>query len=78
MPVYTLKDLKNGDQWDVVCSWEELQVTLNEMPNIKQVLAAPKIVGGRSGGQGSKVPDGFKDLQKRIKEGSGRGNTINV
>ena len=78
MPVYTLKDLKTEQHYDVTCSWDELQTILNEQPDVKHVLKAPKIIGGRMGNKDLKVPDGFKDLQKRIKDGSGRGNTINV
>lgn len=78
MPTYTLKDLKTNDQWEVICSWSELQTILNEQPDVKQVLVAPKIVSSRMGNSDMKVPDGFKDLQKRIKKGSGRGNTVNT
>jgi len=79
MPVYTLKDLKSQDQWDVTCSWDELQTMLNEQPDVKQVLSAPKIVSSRMGNNDLKVPDGFKDLLKnKVKKGSGKGNTVNV
>ena len=78
MPVYTLKDLKTQDEWDVTCSYEDLQTILNEQPDVKQVLKPPKLVSSRMGNSDVKTPDGFKDLQKRIKQGSGRGNTINV
>lgn len=79
MPVYTLKDLKSQNQWDVTCSWDELQTMLNEQPDVKQVLSAPKIVSSVSGNRDLKVPDGFKDLLKnKVKKGSGKGNTVNV
>jgi len=79
MPVYTLKDLKDGNRWDVVCSWNDLQTLLNEQPDVKQVLSTPKIVSGVDGNKDLKVPDGFKDLLKnKVKKGSGKGNTINV
>ena len=38
MPSYTLKDIKNNHTWDVVCSWDELQTVLDEMPDVVQVL----------------------------------------
>jgi hypothetical protein len=76
MPTYTLKDLKTNETFDVRCSWDELQVMLNEQPDVVKVPTAPPIISGRSGGM--RVPDGFKDLKKQIKKGSGRGNTINV
>ena len=79
MPVYTLKDLKSAEQWDVTCSWDELQMMLSEQPDVKQVLSAPKIVSSRMGNNDLKVPDGFKDLLKnKVKKGSGKGNTVNV
>jgi len=77
MPTYTLKDNKTGDTWEIFCSYDELQVTLDEMPNISQVLSAPKIVGG-TGSLLSKTDGGWKDNLQRIKDGSGRGNTIKV
>ena len=74
MPEYTLKNTE-GVQWKVNCKWSDLQKILEDQ-NIKQVLATPKIISGRSGGM--KVPDGFTDLKKQIKKHSGRGNTIKV
>jgi len=47
------------------------------MPNVSQVLSAPKIVSG-TGSLLSKTDDGWKENLTRIKSGSGRGNTIKV
>ena len=77
MPTYTLRDTKNNNEWDVNCSYEELQTILNEMPDVIKVLSTPKIVSG-VGSLQSKVPDGFKDKLNQIKKGSGEGNTIKV
>jgi len=76
MPTYTLKDLKTLDEWDIICSYSELQTVLDEMPNIKHVLSAPKIVSG-VGSLQSKVPSGFKDVLSRVKSGSSKDNSIN-
>lgn len=78
MPTYTLKDLKTNQEWDIVCSFEDLQKTLDELPNVKQVLKAPQIIGGRMGNKDMKVPEGFKDLKRKIKAGSGRNNKIDI
>jgi hypothetical protein len=75
MPSYTLKDIKTGDTWDTICSYEDLQRTLDEMPDIVQVLSAPRIVSG-VGGLHSKVPSGFKEVLNRVKSGSAKSNTI--
>lgn len=76
MPIYTLKNKKTQEQFDVQCSWQELQQVIDNDPDVVQELVPPKVISGRSGGL--KVPDGFKDLQKRMKDNSGRGNTIRV
>ena len=75
MPTYTLRDIKSQNQWDVVCSYDELQTILDEMPDVVKVLSTPKIVTG-VGSLHSKVPDGFKDKLNQIKKGSGKSNTI--
>jgi hypothetical protein len=75
MPTYTLKDTKTDETFDVICSWDSLQEKLKENPHLEKMVASPRIV---SGVNGPRVPDGFKDLTKQIKKGSGRGNTINV
>lgn len=77
MPTYTLRDIKTQNEWDVKCSYDELQTILNEMPDVIKVLSTPKIVTG-VGSLHGKVPDGFKDKLKQIKKGSGYGNTIKV
>tara|TARA_R110000782_G_scaffold25744_8_gene66663 strand:- start:556 stop:780 length:225 start_codon:yes stop_codon:yes gene_type:complete len=74
MPIYTLHNKKTDERWDVVCSWDELQSQMTD--DIHQALSTPLIVSGITGSM--KVPDGFKDLKGRIKQGSGRGNTVNV
>lgn len=43
---------------------------------ITMVVCAPKIVSGVKGPQSA--PDGFKDVLRTIKKGSGRENTIDV
>lgn len=73
MPIYTLKDIDTQETWDVNCTYSELLRILQD-PKIEQVLLPPKILGSRDGSV--KVPDGFKDLKKRIKGNSGAGNTI--
>jgi|TARA_R110000744_G_scaffold161661_1_gene278166 hypothetical protein len=74
MPQYTLINKKTEEQWEVTCSWNELQDYLTD--DVKQGLSVPKIISGRSGAV--KVPAGFTDLKNRVKKGSGKGNTINV
>lgn len=76
MPSYTLRNIKTKEEHDVFCTWSEMQELLELDSNLIQKLTAPKVISGRSGG--IKVPDGFKDLKRRIKGKSGEGNTINI
>ena len=76
MPSYTLRNIKTKEEHDVFCTWLEMQELLKLDSNLIQKLTAPKIIGGVSGS--IKVPDGFKDLKRRIKGNSGEGNTINI
>ena len=66
MPTYTLKDTKTNSTWDVMCSWDELQETLNAMPELVHVLGMPKIVHER--GTNLKVDDGFREVISKVKE----------
>jgi len=77
MPTYTLRSLKNNHEWDVTCSFEELNTIIDEMEDVVRVIKPPKIVTG-VGNLHSKVPDGFRDKLKQIKRGSGRDNTIKI
>mgnify|MGYP001169659517 FL=1 len=76
MPTYTIKDIKTNKEWDIRCSYDDLQKQLNEDPNVIRVVDAPTLVTGakstlrQAGGE-------WKDLLGAIKKNSGRGNTIN-
>ena len=74
MPNYTIKNIKTKEQYQVDCSYSELQDILKDS-ELVQGLSTPLLVGGVKDMFG-KTPDGFKDLMKRTKAGSGRGNTI--
>ena len=75
MPSYTIKRKSTEEEWNVVCTWEELQEILKEDSDLTQKLSAPRTVSS-VGGVLSKTDDGWKDVLKKIKKGAGRGNTI--
>ena len=54
-----------------------LREDLDEQPDVIRVLSTPKIVSG-VGSLMSKTDDGWKDNLRRIKEGSGKGDTIKI
>lgn len=78
MPQYTVKDLKTNSQWDVTCSYNELQEMLDNSPDLIKVLSTPNFSYSGTKDNLSKTSDGWKDRLKQIKAGSGKGNTIKV
>lgn len=77
MPRYTIIDTNDDTQYEVQCSWDELQVVLSENKNLKQGLSTPNFVT-QTGNTISRTSGDWRDLLKKVKKGSGRGNTINV
>ena len=77
VPNYTLRNIKTKESFIVNCSYIELQEKLRADSDLIQMLVMPAIVGG-AGSLLSKTDDGWKDNLKRIKEGSGKNNTIKV
>ena len=70
MPTYTLKDIKTQEEWDVRCSYEELQTILDEMPDVSQVLKFPAMVT-QAGSTLSKTSGDWRDLLKKIDKNAG-------
>jgi hypothetical protein len=77
MPTYTLKNIKDNVEFDVNCSYDDLQVMLDAQPDVVRVLSTPKIVGS-VGNLHSKTDDGWKETLGRIKSGSAKNNTIKI
>ena len=73
MPTYMLRNKRTEETWQVLCTYEEMKERLND--EVELVPVFPNIVSG-VGSLLSKTDDGWKDTLKRIKSGSGRGNTI--
>ena len=76
MPVYTLRNTKTGKEWDITCSYKDLQFELKKK-NIEQVLKFPGMVGTTKSNL-TRAGSEWQDLLKTMKKKSGRGNTINV
>lgn len=77
MPKYTLKDIKTLEEWDVMCSYEQLQVILDETPNTKQVLKFPSMVT-QSGSTLSKTSSDWRDHLKRIDKAAGKDSKVHT
>ena len=73
MPTYMLRHKRTDETWQVLCTYEEMKERLND--EVELVPVFPNIVSG-VGSLLSKTDDGWKETLKRIKSGSGKGNTI--
>ena len=77
MPTYTIKDVKENQEWEVICSWNELQEILDTNPNLKQGLSTPVSVS-MTGNTVSRTSGDWRDYLKKVKKESGKGDTINI
>ena len=76
MPRYTVKPLSGGEEYDIECKSSDLDEYLKRNGLVK-VIKFPGIVS-HQGSLLSKTDNGWKDNLKRIKQASGKGNTIKV
>lgn len=78
MPTYTVRKKDGeGEEWDVMCSYEEFKQILEEY-DLEHVYKPIAFVAGTRSHPTSKTDDGWKDHLREIKKKSGRGNTINI
>ena len=75
MPVYTLRDLKTNNQWDVNCSFEELEVILDELPDTERVWK-PNAFITQAGSTLRRTDTDFRSHLKSLKK-KYPGSTIN-
>jgi hypothetical protein len=77
MPTYTVIDTKKDKEYEVICSWDELQHIILSSPNLKQGLATPMSVS-MTGNTVSKTSGDWRDYLKKVKKESGKGNSVNI
>ncbi len=74
MPVYTLKDTKTQEEWDVNMSYDELQKVLDEMADVIRVIKPNQFITIH-GSTMSRTDTDFRSHLKAIKK-KYPGNTI--
>ena len=67
MPLYTLKDTKTQEEWDVNMSYEELQAALDELPDVVRVMK-PNAFITIHGSTLSRTDTDFRSHLKAIKK----------
>ena len=78
MPTYNFRDIETGEVTEVMMRISELDEFKQKNPHLQQFLTGAPALSSDGGGGGLKIDSGFNDVLKRIKAGSGRGNTINT
>jgi len=67
MPTYTIRDIKEQCEWDVMCKWDELQTMLDSNPDLIQVIRSAPMVVHESGSR-LRVDDGYREVVSKIKD----------
>jgi hypothetical protein len=75
MPIYTMKNIKTDEEQEHIFSFAERAAFLKANPDWIQPLSTSRLVS-QVGSNLSKTDDGWKELLKKVKKGSGRTNTI--
>ena len=75
--IYTFKNNKTGEVFERHMRMAEKEPYLEAHPDISLVITAPKIVSGYKSAI-SQCDDGFNEVLKGIKAGSGKGCTIDT
>jgi hypothetical protein len=66
MPTYTFLDTTTDTTFEVFLKMSELDEFKENYPNYQQIIGAPNIVSGVSVSKNNRVPDGFKDVLKKV------------
>ena len=64
MPTYIITDIEKKETFEKLCSWNELEIFLQDNPNFKKELSAPKIVSGIEGKTLYKLDDKHFTVEK--------------
>lgn len=67
MPVYTFFNVDTDEVYEKIMKISEVEKYLTDNPNVQKLIDTPAIIGGVSMDSG-KLPDGFKDRLRLMKE----------
>lgn len=76
MPIYSFRNKETGEETEVILRIAELDQYKEDNPHLQQFISKPPANVGMVKDMYSRVPDGFNDVVKQIKKGSGMRNTI--
>ena len=76
MPSYSFRNKETGEETEIFLRISELDKYKEDNPHLQQFIAKAPGNVGMVRDMYSRVPDGFNDVVKQIKKGSGMRNTI--
>ena len=76
MPIYNFRNKETGEETTELMKISELDQFKADNPHLEQFLTGAPANVGMVRDMYSRVPDGFNDVVKQIKKGSGMRNTI--
>ena len=77
MPTYEVRDLKTGEDTEIICSYDSLQEKIDSGRYVQIHKSTASIVS-HTGSILGKTSGDWKNLNERIKKGSGRGNSVHT
>lgn len=77
MPTYEVRDLKTGEDTEIICSYDSLQEKIGSGRFVQIHKSTANIIT-HAGSILDTTSDGWKDLIKNIKKGSGKDNNIHT
>ena len=75
MPTYSFRNIKTDEVFDKFMAMGDKDGFLLDNPDLESIMGAPSLVYSLSG---KKPDDGFRDLLRKVKAGSGRRNSIDT
>ena len=75
MPTYEVRDLKTGEDTEIICSYDSLQEKIDTGRYVQIHKSTANLISHHGSILGKTSGD-WKNLNERIKKGSGRGNSI--
>ena len=76
MPIYTFKNTSTDEVFEKTMSYDEKVEFLNNNSDVTSIITTAGIIGGRSMDSG-RLPDGFKDKLRLIKQQHPKANGVN-
>lgn len=77
MPTYTFKNTRTGEVLEKFMSISARDTFMQDNPDLEPMLSAPATISGVDNSSGGRLPDGFKDVLRTMKNKHPKANGLN-